>query len=243
MAWIYLAESEGYPSPSENGYYQKPTVKTTSTLNPSYFRECLRVNFIRLRYGMTSGPLMEKASLRSTLYSEASPVRISVLQDLERAWRESGQDCFLKSYDLLAKFDRDLFSWKMSQLSLLEEESELLLNLPSYGMTVGGQLYQPEMLEPITSASDGFCLPTPMARDWKDWNVRGGRLRASPQIPLWLCRETGYLPTVALYELLMSYPSQWTELKDWAMRWFRSKPKKLLKSSLERDPDEIAKEA
>ena len=34
-------------------------------------------------------------------------------------------------------------------------------SLPNYGMTVGGRLFQPRMLEPRTSENGGSCLPTP----------------------------------------------------------------------------------
>lgn len=100
--------------------------------------------------------------------------RISVLLELEQAWKESDQDYFTKSYDYVACFDRDSFSWKMSQLSLFEVLTEFSWSSLRWGMTVDGRLYQPQNLVPRTCERDGLCLPTPTASmagtNGKTWN-------------------------------------------------------------------------
>ncbi|NCX93455.1 MAG: DNA cytosine methyltransferase [Gammaproteobacteria bacterium] len=54
------------------------------------------------------------------------------------------------------------------------------VNWPRSGMTVGGQLYQPQQLEPHTNAKDGFYLPTPTATQYgRNKSRKGNKERPS----------------------------------------------------------------
>jgi len=75
--------------------------------------------------------------------------------------------CGSSSRVLLASFDRDLFCWKTSQLSLPGMAMSLLDRLPKWGMTHDGGLYERPTPEPHTSAHDGSAWPTPQTRDFR----------------------------------------------------------------------------
>jgi hypothetical protein len=99
-----------------------------------------------------------------------SLAKISALQAMEQAWQASEAVFSMKSQGLLANYDPHSFSWKTCQLSLVEEERQLLQNLPKAGMSVGGLLYQHEPLEQTIKESvggywQGELIPTPDASE------------------------------------------------------------------------------
>ena len=80
-----------------------------------------------------------------------------------------------------AFYDPKESCWRMSQATLLSEVSELLPNLPAWGTTANGALYELPTPEPLTAERDfssGRNLPTPAAGDCKtfgpnvDWEKR-----------------------------------------------------------------------
>ena len=75
-----------------------------------------------------------------------------------------------------AFYDPKEYCWRMSQATLLSEASELLPNLPAWGTTAAGALYELPTPEPLTAERDfssGRKLPTPAARDYKDTSSKG----------------------------------------------------------------------
>ena len=165
MAWIYLAESEDSPRPWRPGCGRSPTVSMTDTPRQSYCRECQGEIYHVLPSGMMSGHSAKCSSLLEQLTSSmaASPVRTSVLRDVERAWTASAVD-FIGSCTASSKSANQLslFS-KTSQRSAPVALSEWSGHLPISGMTVDGHVYQPQKLVPRTCAADGSYLPTPAA--------------------------------------------------------------------------------
>ena len=167
MGWIYLAELEGLESHFKDGCEQSPIVNRTDTHKPFYCPECNRVTLIERQYG-TMCEHLERRYLEaneSTLFLEAfrDHARILVLQEMEKAWRESEADFFTKSQDLQVNLDRASFSWRTCQQSLFGGLTEFVWNSLRWGMIVDGQLFQPKKLEPTTPEKDGSCLPTPVA--------------------------------------------------------------------------------
>ena len=72
------------------------------------------------------------------------------------------------SRTLLAFFDPDTSSLKMSQGTFQWEPSESLERLPAWGTTSGGVLYELQTPERLTAARDGSAspgLPTPVVND------------------------------------------------------------------------------
>src|SRR6185295_11079912 len=99
MAWIYLAESADSHRPFRPTSDQSPTVKTTDTLKLCSFHAWLGATCFQLPYG-TMCEHFEEALLdspKSTLYTEASHARTSLLREMVWVWKESEADFFLKS--------------------------------------------------------------------------------------------------------------------------------------------------
>lgn len=240
MAWIYLAASEDSVSHSKTGSDQSPTVKRTSTYKPFFCQECRMVQFQSHRYGTTCGHFRTTFK-KSTSSMEASHVRTLALQELEEAWKESEAAFIGSCTGLSKKYAQTISSWRTS-LPLEQEACAKSCNhLAIYGMTVGGQVYQPQKLEPRTLGKDGSFLPTPSANSYGS-NQGGGAGRTGKVRPslnsmakhnMWPTPRTSDATGGPLnpmwVEWLMGYPEGWTELKDWAMQWFRPKRKKHLK--------------
>lgn len=163
----------------------------------------------------------------SILFTGASRsrARTLALRELELAWQESAPAWSSRSFASSTKSGRALSSWKTSQPLGPVEANEWLKNWPGAGMTVDGTCYPLTTWGHRTFVKGGsYLLPTPSARDWKDWNYnKGFHGTQSPQIPVWLYQNYGVLPTVALYECIMSYPDQCTVLEPWAMQWYQAK--------------------
>jgi hypothetical protein len=165
MAFLYLVESDDSIKPLKDMSSQSFTVKTTDMLKESFFQECLKVNFLLLRSGTTYEHLKAGNYLADPkLFMAAFPAKTFQSQDAEQAWRESEADYFSRSSGLLARYDPDSSSWRTSQLLLFEEQSELLENFASCGMTVDGEFFPLVMWERTTDGKDGgVWLGTPTA--------------------------------------------------------------------------------
>ncbi len=141
------------------------------------------------------GPCFQ-ASISSPADSHAKTSRpLAAVLD----WRESEVDFFSKSSDWSMNYDRNSSSWKMSQLSLLADLEPSSANLPNSGMTVGGRLFQPQNLAPVTSEKGGSCsLPTPLANDgekrgnFEITNPRNGLPAAVQNLPTPTATPYGY---------------------------------------------------
>lgn len=258
MAWIYLAELEGSPSHSSLGCEQSLTVKETDTLSLCCCRECLLTNSTEHQSGMTLHRSQAPCYQVSTSSSEDSPVRTSALQDLVKAWQESGAAFLEKSSVLQKKFIRLLSSSRMSQPFAQEDWKKLSKHLPKFGMTVAGQLSLPQALEPITSEKDGSFLPTPTASRCGHNKSPGKNSKIRPSLHtmalknLWptpcardykespsakretysLPREVGGQLSPTWVEWLMGFNLGWTVLSASVMPWFRSKQGRRSKGSL-----------
>lgn len=164
MAWIYLAESADSDWLSKTGSGQLHIVSVNHTRKLFYCHECEQASFPWLLSGTMCEHLRANNSgTKSTSFTADSLAKISALLAAEKAWLESEVDFSSKSHDSSLSYDPDSCSWKTSQLSLLEDFQPSSESLPGWGMTLGGQFFQPKMLEPIIYDDDGFYLPTPMA--------------------------------------------------------------------------------
>lgn len=259
MAWIFLAELAESPSHSALGSKPKFIVKSTDTPKLFYCPECLAESLEGPQFGTTFQLSKEGCCQKSISSLEDSHVKISVLQEMEQAWQESEADFILKSSDSLGSLGQLSFFSKTFWQSEQEVQTVSSEDFPISGMTVDGRLYQPQSLEPHTLEKDGSFLPTPMARDWKDSGTEpSAQRRKSPSLPdiarRWttpcaddighrqkkysqggtaLSMQAGGKLNPQWVEWLMGYPTEWTELKDWAMQWFRSKREKRSKDCRE----------
>lgn len=256
MAWIYSVESGAFLSDLPNGYEQSHIVNKIDTAKVSLCLECLKACCIQPQYGMTCEHC-HQSSLEYPLTSSSEDflVRTSVLQEMESVWKASEVLFTLKSSDYVVNYDPDSFSWKTSQLSLFGGLTEFCWSSLRWGMIRDGRLYQPQSLEPHTSENDGSYLPTPTATEYGVNQSASTNAKARPSLSTMARKNLWPTPTVCgnynrkgasktsgdglatvaggplnpkWVEWLMGYPLGWTELKDWAIQWFRCKQEKHL---------------
>ena len=121
MAWIYFRELVESELPLNHGCELSPTVSENPMHRAYYCHGCNQVKLTELPSGTTLQLSEEICSHGSTSSSEDSLVRISVLQDVEKAWQESEADCLTRSLGCVARLSQDSSFWKMSQLFVLGE--------------------------------------------------------------------------------------------------------------------------
>ena len=245
MAWIFLAASGELALLSENGSNQLPTSKLTPIVKELSCQEWPIEDWKKLRYGMILElcqdiPLERKKLILSM---EDSHARISVLQDLEKAWKESEAHYFSRSCGWPNKLSQSSYFLRTYHTSSTKVVTGYLPQLPRWGMTVAGVLYPLRPLELCINEKDGSCLqkamyatptasqaskpirkPSPTRQNKKhgeDIQESLGRLHplmiGKKLCPKWI-------------SVLMGYLSEWTELEPWAIQWFLSKRKRRLKS-------------
>ncbi len=234
MAWIYLVELEESALHLENGLDQLPIVKSIHTVKECCYLEYPMEALNKPPYGMILEHLKQDAFLDLSIsFQEAFHARISVLQDMDRAWQESEADYFSRSLDSVAQLVPSGSFWRMSRQSQVAEVQRWLGNLPRWGMTVDGALYPLKKLERSIKERDGFFWPTVKASDHKRKDSPSDRRRNSPDITSTVNMSLGVKNqkvNLNWLEWLMGYETGHTELKPWAMQWFQSKQKKRSKS-------------
>jgi hypothetical protein len=124
------------------------------------------------RFGMMCKPSGDVCCRISTSSMGASPVRTLAVQELEKVWQASVAGFLARSPGLLAKYDPGSSSWKMCQLSGLEEPTLLPRQWPAWGMIVDGLLYPLRRSAPTIKGIAGGSWPTPTTRDYKDGSAR-----------------------------------------------------------------------
>lgn len=234
MAWTYLVESEGSQLPWRRGCSLLPIVKLSDSLPLSFFQESQRENFQMLQSGTMLQPLEEICFQELTSSMEDSPARMSVRQDLEKAWMESEPSYTWKQFDLFENVNLSSYSSKMSK----ESENLCLTSgasLRRLVMIVGMDFSARQKSAQDSIAIDGGYWPTPLAQGAAR-DSQAERERDSPHLESYIKMRLG-IPlekkmslNVCWIEWLMGYPIEHTELKDWAMQWFRSRQGRLSKS-------------
>ena len=97
MAWTYSVESEEYPSLSKSMSSQSLTVKLMDFADEFCINNLPIKTYGEHQFGMTLKHLMHQTFKKiSTSYMAVSLVKISQLQALEKAWRESEADFFFE---------------------------------------------------------------------------------------------------------------------------------------------------
>lgn len=249
MAWIYLAESEGSVSPSNLGYKLSHTASESGMHKESCSPEWNRGSLTSPRSGTMLRLSEARCSMSPSISSaQDSPVRISVLQDLERVWTESEVACSSRSQDSQKNCDLPSSSLRMSLPSEPVAQRWYAKHWPRSGMICDGQLSRPQALEPSIEEKGGFSWPTPSARDHKGGyqygRIRNGKVSMDTlDAAVQAYRQGGLLnpdPTVTKIfgqlnpmwvEWLMGYPVGWSALNPSVTAWFRSRSKRRSRNS------------
>ena len=97
---------------------------------------------------------------------EDSPVKTSVMQEVELGSMENGQDCGVNTSEPLASFDPSTSLWRTSQVSLLTLIlDEFLETWPRAGSMQNGIVFQLVPLAPLTGETESGLWPTPVAQE------------------------------------------------------------------------------
>lgn len=172
---------------SASGYDQSPIAKLTPIVKEFSSVEWPRLRLPAPQSGMTYEAFQRGYPYLTTSFTEASRARISALQDAEKAWKESEADYFSRSFAWPKKSSPRSYSLKMFLQLLHEEGRKFVWKLPRWGMIVDGVLYPLRPLERYIVGKDGFSLPTPIARDWKETGTEpAAQARKSPNLPAFL---------------------------------------------------------
>lgn len=227
MAWIYLAVLEESVLLCRPGSDRSLTVKTTDTRKAFFCPECSTEPYPADLFGTIFELLPATCCLPSTSSMEGSLVRISALQELATAWRESEVVYFSKYYESLKK-QKHRSSFLKTSLVFGQEVSTLSSkSFPAEGMTVDGRLYPLPKLGHHTFENVGSYLPTPTAQSYGSNQGGGAGRRGKVRKSLsTMAKERGGKLNPNFVEWMMGYPIGWTVLEDWVMQWFQNKQEK-----------------
>lgn len=204
-----------------------------------------------------SNPVADGLSSKSSTAGSLAKIFQSAIT-AAKAWKESEAAFLKRSCGLLMRWNPPSSSWRTCQQFLFEDLEKLPEVLPLEGMTCDGLLYQLTRSELRTFEKDGGALPTPQSRmgGWNKSTGKNAKKRPTLETMarrnLWptpqchnytqpgkgsranggrksdLAAEVGGKLNPTWVEWLMGYPCGWTELKPWAIQWFRNRRKRLL---------------
>lgn len=254
MAWIYLAALEDSHLDYPTTLGLSHTASKTAIARRCSCLGCVQAISELRQSGMTCVRCEEANWKVSTSSTADSPARTLAVQEMESAWEASAADFSSTSQGLSKKQTRDLYFSKTSQQLELVASTVSRKHLPNSGMIVGGRLYQPAKLAPVTLEKDGSCLPTPRAQSStgsgpsrvghrKDLQtvvkeMVERRVVPTPRAIDWKGaggknRQSPDLPlsmggnlNPQFVEEIMGYRTGWTELSASVTQWFRSKRKR-----------------
>jgi hypothetical protein len=197
------------------------------------------------RFGMTFKPLTESLGEELlTSYLAGFHAKTSQPQEKEKGLRESDQECGRTWQELLARYDRDMSLWRTPQCLLDEDSAQSLETWPAWGMTRNGESYPRQTLEPnicereyglspdnvnffhtpTTGTSGGSNSRKAMTKRNVTWPTpttpSGGGNAGGSGAQKNAIKNGTYVPSSInpnLYEWLMGWPQEWTDLKPLAM--------------------------
>ena len=228
-----------------NTLKQCVTVKKIHTVKASSYLEWQTDNSKTLPSGMILQHCNQESRdspkrLTSSSAGSRRHVRISALLDMEKAWKESEADYFLRSCAWPKKLNPRSYSLKTSLQSHTEGDFKSLEILPRWGTFVDGVLYPLQALEPSIKEIVGSCwhtierrLPTPKACDALKGESPCERRRDNPNLAARLnmhMETTNKKVHPRFIEWMMMYPTGWTELKPLETQLCPLKVEKLFKS-------------
>lgn len=163
MAWIYFRVSEESLLHCQSGLDQLHTVTSNPSHKKCCYPECLKENCQEHQFGMMLQLYEGQTYPKSTSSTEDSRVKISLLQELGKAWKESEADYFLRLCAWPKKSSPRSYSLKTSLQLPHGDLKQLSGKLMKSGMMLDGVVYPLRKLERITKEIAGGYLPTPDA--------------------------------------------------------------------------------
>jgi hypothetical protein len=179
------------------------------------------------QYGMTCEPSTEQLGAGSLMLSRAdSRAKTSANAERVPGLAGSGQDSGWSKIELFAKYDPSSSLWKTRQCSLLADLEQSLEIWPEWGSMQGGECFERQPLERLTTEPGFTWLLTPTAQSWKAWTFRNPlklirRNHADGNLQEQLMRLYQRMTTPRCQEILMMWPEGWTDSKPLAMDGFQ----------------------
>ena len=176
MSWLYsraLVEAYSQGTSLDGG----PCAPSSGTPTPqAYSSHGKMTDFSRLsRFGMTFKPLTDDLGGAVLTWCLAvSPAKTSAQPEKARASTENEAECGHTWRGSLARFDRDSFSWKTPQCSLLAGLDEFSETWPRWGTMHNGECSEQSMPAHLTSAKESGLWPTPVADGDRTTNYAQG---------------------------------------------------------------------
>ena len=216
MAWLYVpglaASNSGSPPPCPDT--APPVTWRGKDMPPrSWRREWKRGTFRPLQFTLTSDPSTVDRGVESWISSlRATRANPSASQGREQepTTRATSGQRFTGSF---ARFDRDLYSWKMSQATFQWDSGTFSGTWPQQGLMRSGACFRRRKSELHTSGRgfSSWLLPTPAAQSYGT-NKGGSAGRVGKERPSLetMARRAGGLLSPQFAEVLMGFPIGWT---------------------------------
>lgn len=124
----------------------------------------------------------------------------------------SNQDCGTNSLVLLASWDHDSSSWKMSQQSFLADSETYSESVPASGMMRNGELFAPPLPAPRTEGNECSLCGTPRASGGAG-NAKRRAARGMLEGQIGVAENSESCPPLnpSWVESLMGFPGGWTD--------------------------------
>lgn len=226
MSWLFSQAlvAEYLAASSSDGELSAPSNSTSTQLQ--YCWPAKTTGLFRLsQFGMTFELLTGDrgaAVLRS--FQEASRARMSASPGKAMALTESAADSGRRWLGLLAKYDRDSFTWKTLQRSLVEDSGEYSATWPAWGSMRNGECWERTIPALRTCATEFGLWPTPCATDSSDRKVDSGSLHATKRGTFKHMGKNGTLSQIRLSQVVRHRTPDGVgqmrpEWEEWLMGW------------------------
>ena len=227
MSYTYLQEQGEVSSAGRfSDIPQFVLLNLNLTAEKSYSKDKEMESCQSSQSGMMSAPLTElRGEEKSMSSAEDSLAKTSQQQEREPGSQESEADSGERWPESLAKYDPNTSSWRTHQCLLFEDLTECLAIFPRWGMMHDGELWELAMLAHLIEENESGFWPTPLARDTITDSI-SERKRETPHMETEIKIRLG-LPiqlNLVLHpwwiEMLMGWPTGWTDLKPLEMDRF-----------------------
>ena len=224
MGWIYSRELADCRSRSASGLNQSHIASSIPTASRYFCPKCNVAISNTLPFGMTCEHFAVSILMFRSISSTAdSPVRIEVLRELAKAWKESEARFFGRSSASLEKSNRAL---SLSKTLGAREVMSRQCDPPFVRLSTTQErdLWRRRKLEQITGETDYGFWPTPTASNYG--SNQGGSAGRKGKIRKSISGLIGGKENPAFREWLMGYHVGWTEIEPWVIAWCRSRREK-----------------
>lgn len=184
MSWLFSRALVEEYSLAKNSDGEPSAPLSGCNIPRAYLSPDKMKDFSRLsRFGMTFGPLTDDLGEELlTWFREDFLAKTFQQPEAVPESKVSEAACGQKWLGLLARYDRDTFTWRTAQRSLLADSDEFSETWPRWGTTVAGELYLlPMSVRPMKESVSGLW-PTPTCHNSKEGGYPAEFTRKTPTL-------------------------------------------------------------